>query len=129
MPHLTIDYAPVLEETVDFAALCRALYDALIQTGVFPLAGIRVRAHRADHCVVADGLPRNGYVALTLAVGAGRDSATLRAAGDRVFAAAQAALAGPLAAPHCALSLDIRVSDPALSWKDNPMHTRLAVQS
>ncbi|WP_054302946.1 5-carboxymethyl-2-hydroxymuconate Delta-isomerase [Gemmobacter sp. LW-1] len=126
MPHLSIEYSPGLEVRADVSGLCRALHAAMAAAGIFPLAGIRVRAYRADHCIVADGLPQNDFFAMTLSVGAGRTKAELKAAGDGIFRAAQAALAGPLSTPHFALSLEIRVIDPELSWKDTPIHARLA---
>lgn len=126
MPHLCIDYSPGLERRADIAALCRDLHAAMVAAGIFPLAGIRVRAHRADHAITADGLAENDYAALTLSVGAGRTKEALAAAGDRIFVAAQAALAGPLSTPHFALSLEIRIIDPDLSWKDTPIHARLS---
>lgn len=126
MPHLSIEYSAGLEARVDMAAVCKALHGAMVAAGIFPLAGIRVRAHRADYAIVADGLPENDFAALTLSVGAGRDTATLKQAGDAIFAVAQSALAGPLATQHFALSLEIRVIDPELSWKDTPIHARLS---
>lgn len=128
MPHLSIEYSPGLEGRTDMGALCGALHQAMVAAGIFPLAGIRVRAYRADHCIVADGLAENDFAALTLSVGAGRSTEALRAAGDGIFAAAQAALADPLSTPHFALSLEIRVIDPELSWKDTPIHARLSGQ-
>lgn len=126
MAHLSIEYSPGLEQRADVRALCLALHRAMVDAGIFPLAGIRVRAHKADHAIVADGLPANDFAALTLAVGAGRAKGDLRRAGDLIFAAARAALAGALSTPHFALSLEIRVIDPELSWKDTPIHARLS---
>lgn len=129
MAHLSIEYSPGLDARADVAALCRAAQAAMIAAAIFPVAGIRVRAHRADHAVVADGLAENDFLAATLSVGAGRTTEALKAAGDLVFEALQAALAGPLATRHFALSLEIRVIDPALSWKDTPIHARLSGKS
>ncbi|HQU68737.1 MAG TPA: 5-carboxymethyl-2-hydroxymuconate Delta-isomerase [Albidovulum sp.] len=126
MAHLTIEYSPGFEARADVAALCLALHQAMVATGIFPLAGIRVRAHKADHAIVADGLPENDFTALTLSVGAGRSKEDLRRAGEAIFAAAQRGLSGPLSTPHFALSLEIRVIDPELSWKDTPIHARLS---
>ncbi|MBL3701760.1 5-carboxymethyl-2-hydroxymuconate isomerase [Sulfitobacter sp. BDSS02] len=126
MPHLRIEYSAGLERRVSIAALCEALRVAMIETGIFPLAGIRVRAFRADHAIVADGLAENDFAALVMSVGAGRSGEVLQAAGQHVFNAAQSVLAEALATPHFALSLEIRVSDPALSWKDTPIHARLS---
>ena len=126
MPHLRIEYSRGLQERCDIAALCQALHRAMVDAGIFPLAGIRVRAFAADHAIVADGLPENDFAALTLTVGAGRTTQALAEAGATIMAAAETALAGPLSTPHFALSLEIRVSDPELRWKNTPIHARLS---
>lgn len=126
MPHLHIEYSRGLEEKADIAALCRRAHAAIIETGLFPLAGIRIRAFAADHAIVADGLAENDFAAFTLSVGAGRSTEALKGAGDVIFAALQEALSELLATPHFALSMEIRVSDPDLSWKDTPIHARLS---
>ena len=46
MPHIVIDYSEGLDKTHDLHALCRAVFDAAVGTGVFPdLSAIKVRAH------------------------------------------------------------------------------------
>ncbi len=129
MPHLSIEYSPTLEHRADLAGLCRALHQVLLESDTFPDAGIRIRAHKADHAIVADGHAQNDFLAMTLSVGAGRSAAELKAAGDALFGAAQAQFSGLLSTPHFALSLEIRVIDPNLSWKDTPIHARLSGQS
>lgn len=126
MPHLTIEYSEGEDRPLDMSALSRALHAALIKSKIFPVAGIRIRAYRADFAIVADGLPESGFVAMTLSVGAGRTMAELRAGGDALFSVAQAELAEPLSSPHFALSLEIRQIDAELSWKDTPIHARLS---
>ena len=123
---MSIEYSAGLETRTDVAEVCRQTHAAMIACGVFPVAGIRVRAHKADCSLVADGLAENDFLAMTLSVGAGRAPDVLKAAGQMVFAAAQQALAGPLATRHFALSLEIRIIDPELSWKDTPIHARLS---
>lgn len=125
MPHLRIEYSGGLEPQ-QIEALCRAAHGAMTGAGIFPLAGIRIRAFKADFAIIADDDPRNDFVAMTLMVGAGRSTEALAEAGGQIFAAAQEALASRLAAPHFALSLVIREIDPALSWKDTPIHARLS---
>ena len=126
MPHLSIEYSQGVGGDVRLEQLCRAVHAAMIETGIFPVAGIRVRAHRADVSIVADGLPQNDFVAMTLAVGTGRSTEALQDAGGLIFSAAQGVLSDRLAEPHFALSLEIRQIDPDLSWKDTPIHARLA---
>lgn len=129
MPHLVIEYSPDLAAQTEIGALCRAVHAVMVADPLFPTAGIRVRAYPAAACLIADGLPQNGFVAMTLSVGAGRSKADLRAAGAAIFAAAQAVLAAPLSGEHFALSLHIREIDPDLSWKDTPIHARLTGKS
>ena len=126
MPHLAIEYSADLDDIADIMGLCHEAHAVMVASDVFPTAGIRVRAHRADISIVADGLEENNFVALTLSVGAGRTTDVLTAAGDEIFAAAQTVLAPQLATQHFALSLEIRVADPDLSWKDTPIHARLS---
>ncbi len=129
MPHLSIDYSPSLEDHVQISAICSALHAVLTASDDFPTAGIRIRAFRADHFMVADGHAKNDFLAMTLSVGSGRSKAQLKAVGDLLFAAAQEVLKERLATPHFALSLEIRVIDPELSWKDTPIHHRLSGNS
>ena len=126
MPHLSMEYSGGLERRADLTGIARAAHEAMVQAGIFPVAGIRVRMFRADVAIVADGLAENDFLAMTLSVGAGRETQVLKAAGDLIFAAVQAELAGPLATTHFALSLEIRVMNPELSWKDTPIHARLS---
>ena len=126
MAHLTMDYSPGLDARVDMTAVARAGHAAMLEAGIFPIAGIRVRLHRADLAIVADGLAENDFLAMTLSVGAGRTTEALKAAGDQIFDAVRNALSGPLSSPHFALSLEIRVINPDLSWKDTPIHARLS---
>jgi len=125
MPHLSIEYSKGLAADGLVEPLCRALHTAMIEAGIFPLAGIRVRAHQADVSIVADGLAENDFAAMTLSVGTGRSTEALKRAGDKLFAAAQGVLSARLAAPYFALSLEIREINPDLSWKDTPIHARL----
>lgn len=127
MAHLTIEYSAGIEPAI--ALLCQSVHAAMLEAGIFPVAGIRVRALRADHAIVADGLADNDFAAMTLSVGAGRSPEALKVAGSLIFTAAQQALADRLAQPHFALSLEIRVIDPELSWKDTPIHARLTGRS
>lgn len=128
MPHLSMEYSAGLDQRADMTGVARAAHAAMLKAGIFPRAGIRVRLHRADIAIVADGLDENDFLAMTLSVGAGRSTEDLKAAGDLIFAAVKEELPGPLSTPHFALSLEIRVIDPALSWKETPIHARLSGQ-
>jgi 5-carboxymethyl-2-hydroxymuconate isomerase len=129
MPHLTVEYSPGLEKAADIQAVCRAAYAAILKARIFPIGGIRVRAYRADFCIVADDLPENNFLAMTMNVGAGRSPEALRVAGDAIFDAVREVLRQPLSTQHFALSLEMRIIDSQFSWKDTPIHARLSPKS
>ena len=125
MPHLRLEYSAPLARETDMNVLCERLRVAMIETGLFPVAGIRVRAFAADAYAMTDGNPDDCFLAMMLAVGEGRSEAALREAGAHVFAAAKDSLGSLVEGGHLALSLDIAESRSALSFKDNPIHARI----
>ena len=46
-----------------------------VETGIFPLGGIRVRAVKCEHYALADGNPHFGFLAIVLRLGEARDLA------------------------------------------------------
>ena len=115
MPHFQIDYSANLEDRLDIAGLCRALRDAAVETGLFPPAGIRVRATACTHAVIADGNPDHAFLDLSIRLRGGRDLAARKAATAAIFAAAQAYCADVMAASSLMLSMEMRDIDPELS--------------
>ena len=128
MPHFTAEYSGNLDQVVDIAAFCECIRVAMLDTGLFELGAVRVRALRAEAYAIADALPQNGFVDMSMRIGTGRSAEDKRRAGELIFEAATVFFAAQLAAPHFALSLEIREIDPALSWKRNSIHPRLRGQ-
>lgn len=117
MPHIQIDYSANLESRLDVAGLCRVLRDAAVATGILPLAGIRVRAIRAEHVVIADGNPDHAYVDISVRLRGGRTEAAKADATASIFAAADAFCAPVMATSSLMLSMEMRDIDPTLSPK------------
>lgn len=117
MPHFQIDYSPNLEARLDIAGLCVALRDAAVSTGVFPHAGIRVRAMACDHVVMADGNPDHAFLDLSVRLRGGRDLDTRKAATATIFAAMEEFCADIMATQPFMLSMEMRDIDPELSPK------------
>jgi len=128
MPHLTLEYSANLDGAVDFDGLCRALLRALLDSGLVERGAPRVRAIRCAAYAVADDLPDNAFIDMSLRLGAGRSPEEKRRLGEALVAAARPLLAAQFARPHFALSLEVREIDPELSWKLNTMHARLRAQ-
>ncbi|KUJ73280.1 5-carboxymethyl-2-hydroxymuconate isomerase [Ruegeria marisrubri] len=125
MPHIIVDYSGNIEDRVDMAGLCEALRKAAADTGVFPLAGIRVRAFRADCTAIADGNPAHGYVDISVRLRDGRDLATRKAATALIFSAAEGFLAPAMRSHSIALSMEMRDIDPELSPKTGTIRNHL----
>ncbi|QKV20301.1 5-carboxymethyl-2-hydroxymuconate Delta-isomerase [Oricola thermophila] len=125
MPHIIIDYSANLENSVDMPALCDLLRRTGIETGVFPMAGIRVRAIRADHVSIADGNPHHGYIDISIRLRGGRTFEAKKAATEKLFAAAKSFLDPVIATRPVALSMEMRDIDPELSPKLNTIRDHL----
>ena len=122
---MQIDYSPNLESRLDIAALCAELCRAAAATGVFPPAGIRVRATACDHVVIADGDPDHAYLDVSVRLRGGRPIEARRAATAAIFAAAESFCAEVMARSSLMLSLEMRDIDPELSPKASSIREHL----
>lgn len=86
MPHFILEYSGNLDSHIAFPDLFEQLIDTAVATGVFPLAGIRCRAHRCEHYRIANGNPEFGFVHLHVKLGAGRTDETKASAAEILFA-------------------------------------------
>ncbi len=125
MPHVSIEYSGNIDDVVDMGAFCTAIRDACLETGVFPFAGIRVRATRVDHFVIADGDPGHMFMDISVRLRGGRDLETRKSATTHIFAAAQEFLNPVIDSQPIALSFEMRDIDPELSPKLNTVRERL----
>lgn len=125
MPHLRLEYSANLATRADIAGLCAALHDAMMESGLFELGAVRVRAFAANDYAIADRLPENTFLDMVLRIGAGRSAEDKRRIGEALMAAASTFLASLFETPHFALSLEVVEIDPVLSWKKNAIHPRL----
>jgi 5-carboxymethyl-2-hydroxymuconate isomerase len=128
MPHLTVEYSANLEGRADLDTLCATLLDTVLETGLFEIGAVRVRALKSEHYAIADRLPENSFIDLNFRIGVGRSDDEKKRTGEALFAAASTVLSSLFATPHFALSLEIREIDPVLSWKKNAIHPRLRGQ-
>ena len=126
MPHFSIEYSANLEGMVDIAALCDHLRRAAIDTGVFPMPGIRVRAFRADHVSIADGDAKHAFLDLSIRLRGGRAPEAKARATQAVFDALKAFMAPALASHSIALSVEMRDIDPELSPKTGTIRDHLS---
>lgn len=122
---MSIEYSANLDAVVDMAELCELVCATIVETGLFEIGAVRVRAFRAEAYAVADRLPQNGFVDMNFRIGRGRTMDEKKRTGEAIFATVSNHLSGLFATPHFALSLEIREIDSELSWKKNAIHPRL----
>jgi len=122
MPHIVIEYSANLRDRIDLPGLIDVVHATAISTGVFPLGGTRTRASERAHYRIADGHPDNGFVHVSMMIGAGRDADTRQRAAQAVFDALVAHLQPLFDAAPLGLSLEVRELDPLLSFKHNNLH-------
>jgi 5-carboxymethyl-2-hydroxymuconate isomerase len=129
MPHFTIEYSANLDGRLDIAAVCEIVRKAAVETGIFPLGGIRVRAVRCEHYAIADARNDYGFLDMVLRIGEGRDLPNRQKAGEHVFQALSKHLDPVFAGSKFALSFDMQINDKDTSWKRNNIHDALKVEA
>ncbi|EED35676.1 5-carboxymethyl-2-hydroxymuconate delta isomerase [Luminiphilus syltensis NOR5-1B] len=109
MPHLIVDYSANLPEPeLQLDSLLDNLVHTAIGTGLFPESGMRARAIRCDHYRVGNGDPDNGFINVSMRVGAGRDLADLQSAGEQIFETLKQHTAALMQRQKVALSCEMR---------------------
>lgn len=125
MPHLNIEYSANLAEELDIDALVARIHETALETGIFPLGGVRTRAEARSHYRIANGDPRAGYIHMMVRIGAGRDFEKRRAAGDRIFGALCEFTDELYRSRPLALSFELHEIPPDMAWRKNNLHELL----
>mgnify|MGYP003576489452 FL=1 len=129
MPHLIIEYSANVEERIELDELLDKLHATALETGVFPLGGLRIRAHRVTHYRIADNDPANGFVHATALIGHGRPLGLQQRAGEQLFATLTAHLQNLYERSPLAISLNIQEFHPVLNFKKNNLHEHVKARS
>lgn len=129
MPHVVVEYSANLEGELSIQALVDALHRAAIDTGVFPLGGLRTRASRRDVYRVADGAPDNAFVAVVARIGEGRDVETRRRVAEALMSTLERESAEVFARRGLGLTVEVQEIDGRFSLKTNNLHDRIAARA
>lgn len=119
MPHISFEYSSNLEDKIDIGEFCNTLRIAGIETKVFPIKGVRVRAVCCEHFSIADNNPENGFIDISVRLRGGRNLETRKKATEHIFSVAEKFLKPILKKYPFALSMEMRNIDPELSPKVN----------
>lgn len=122
MPHFIAECTDNIREQADLPGLFARVNEALAATGIFPLGGIRSRAHWLDTWQMADGRHDYAFVHMTLKIGAGRSLESREAVGEMLFELIKAHFAELMAARYLALSFELDELHPTLNYKQNNVH-------
>jgi 5-carboxymethyl-2-hydroxymuconate isomerase len=122
MPHLIVEYSANLERDIDISHLVAALHAAALETGAFPIGGIRTRAARREAYAIADSHPDNGFIHVQARIGAGRSPEVRQKAAEHIFAALKSETARVFAERPLGLTFEIVEIDPVGSLKHNNLH-------
>ena len=119
MPHFSIEYSANLESLIDMKNFCVLIRKAGLETKVFPMAGIRVRALKCEHFSIADNDPNNGFIDISIRLREGRDLETRKMATNHIFEIVENYLKPIMENHPLALSMEMRNIDAELSPKTN----------
>ncbi|AUU83956.1 5-carboxymethyl-2-hydroxymuconate Delta-isomerase [Leclercia adecarboxylata] len=122
MPHFIAECTDNIRDQADLPGLFAKVNEALAATGIFPLGGIRSRAHWLDTWQMADGKQDYAFVHMTLKIGAGRSLESREEVGEMLFALIKAHFADLMAARYLALSFELDELHPTLNYKQNNVH-------
>lgn len=128
MPHIVVEYSANLRDALDLDSLLGRLHDAALETGVFPIGGLRTRAAERRDYRIADGDPANGFVHVLLKIGHGRDLDTRKRAAGHVFDALCGHLGPLFERTPLGISLEVQEIDPDLNFKKNNLHEHVAAR-
>ncbi|WP_456071928.1 5-carboxymethyl-2-hydroxymuconate Delta-isomerase [Enterobacter quasiroggenkampii] len=122
MPHFIAECTDNIREQADLPALFAKVNEALAATGIFPLGGIRSRAHWLDTWQMADGKHDYAFVHMTLKIGAGRSLESREEVGEMLFVLIKTHFAALMASRYLALSFELDELHPTLNYKQNNVH-------
>lgn len=126
MPHFVIEYSANLEPDIDLRAIVDAVHKTAAESGLFKLAGIRVRTLRHEIYKIADGNPKHAFLHVRANILEGRPAADRERLGNATLAAVDALLAAAQRKRGIALSVEVSEIDHNMSFKKNSLHAQLA---
>ena len=126
MPHIIVEYSSNLDARVDITSLVQKLHAAALETGVFPIGGLRTRAARREAYVIADGNKDNAFIHVQVRLGHGRTAEVRQQAADHIFAALKSSTSADMAKNPLGLTLEMVEIDPVGASKHNNLHDYVA---
>lgn len=128
MPHAWIEVSANIAKEPEVGRLARCIYDCALETGLFPVGGVRVRFQEISQVIVGDGHPDNAFVHVVLRIGAGRPIAAKKAAADEIFAELKALMTPLAARKPLAVAFEVQEMSADFNYKFNNLHEKIAAR-
>lgn len=122
MPHFIAECTENIRQQADLPGLFAEVNRHLADSGIFPLGGIRSRAHWIDTWQMADGKHDYAFVHMTLKIGHGRQLDELQPVIAALFEKIKQHFVALSAERYLALSLVLEELHPVLNFKHNNVH-------
>ncbi|OKP01075.1 5-carboxymethyl-2-hydroxymuconate Delta-isomerase [Xenorhabdus eapokensis] len=122
MPHFYAECTENIREAARLPELFAKVNQALADTGIFPLGGIRSRAIWLDTWQMADGKQDYAFVHMTLKIGAGRSLEDRQKVGEMLFGLIKTHFSELMTRRYLGLSFTMEELDPILNYKSNNVH-------
>ncbi|GLR09354.1 5-carboxymethyl-2-hydroxymuconate delta-isomerase [Mixta theicola] len=122
MPHFIAECTENIRQQAELPALFAQVNAHLANSGIFPLGGIRSRAHWIDTWQMADGKHDYAFVHMTLKIGHGRALEELQPVMAALFDLITHHFAKLSSEHYLALSLAVEELHPVLNFKKNNVH-------
>lgn len=129
MPHIIVEQSGNLPAPFNMTALMNALHQEALRIDAFPIGGMRLRAYTPDISIVGDGAPENAFIYIYVRIGQGRDEATKKDLGARLFSVLTEYCESLPDSVPLSLGLEIEEINSALTWKKNNIHQILKGKS
>jgi 5-carboxymethyl-2-hydroxymuconate isomerase len=119
MPHIVVEYSRNLEQSVDISELIRVAHDAVIATNAFPLEAVRTRGAPRDDFRIADGDPRNAFLAIVGRIAPGRPQTVRHELGKMLFDAIRSYLSDISEAIPLSITVELQEIDQTSAFRHN----------
>jgi 5-carboxymethyl-2-hydroxymuconate isomerase len=117
MPHITVEYSKNLEQSADVSELIKAVHKAAIGTKAFPVSAIRTRGASRKNFRVADGDPRNAFLAVVIRVAQGRTPELRHEIGSAIFESVTNHMRDVSAAIPLAITVELQEIDQTAAFR------------
>lgn len=120
MAHFVLEYSDnINKDVLALQTLFEKLHAAAVTTGLFPLKGIRSRAHVCVDYRMADGNPQHMFVHLSVLLGAGRTMEERTSASKLFFKVLSEHFDSCFDERGVAMSFEMKELEPVLKYNRN----------